>query len=177
MRRRTMVLAATALLAAGVLGGCSAREEPGAADAPKAAALPEGAEPLGEPITVTEAPVPLATVRANPEAYFEKTILVEATAQDICQKAGCWMTIVDGDGEPIWVRWSSGCGGQYAFPKDAQGRRLLVQGSFYAKEIAPEDAEHIAGESPGMKMATEDIAGKTFEMNATACVLLPANNS
>ena len=72
------------------------------------------------------------------------------------------------------MRWATGCGGKYSFPKDASGRRILVQGSFYAKEIAPEDAEHIAGESPGMKMDVKDIAGKTFEMNATACVLLPA---
>lgn len=163
---RTMAAACAVAL----LAGCSGQESGQVAKV----SLPEGAQVLGEEITVTEAPVTLATVRAHPENYFEKTLLVEATAQDICQKAGCWMTITDGDGEPIWVRWATGCGGQYSFPKDASGRRLLVQGSFYPKEIDPADAEHIAGESPGMKMDVEEIAGKTFEMNATACVLLPA---
>ena len=162
-------MVSTVALAIGLLAGCSGQESEQQAKV----SLPEGAQVLGEAITVTDAPVPLATVRANPENYFEKTLLVESTAQDICQQAGCWMTIVDGDGEPIWVRWATGCGGQYSFPKDASGRRMLVQGSFYPKEIDPEDAEHIAGESPGMKMDVEEIAGKTFEMNATACVLLP----
>lgn len=177
MRVQGMVFAAVVAVAVAVLGGCGSREDAATSKTASGVRLPEGAEALGEAITVTDPPVALATVRANPEAYFEKTILVEATAQDICQAAGCWMTIVDGDGEPIWVRWASGCGGKYSFPKDAQGRRLLVQGSFYAKEIAPEDAEHIAGESPGMKMAADEIAGRTFEMNATACVLLPVTKS
>jgi hypothetical protein len=134
--------------------------------------VPDGAIALGEPLTVREAPVRLATVSAHPERYFEKTLLVEATATAVCQAAGCWMTISDGAGEPIWVRWSTGCGGQYAFPRDAAGKRILVQGSFYPKEIAAEDAEHLAGESGGA-MDAAAITGRTFEMNATACVVLP----
>jgi hypothetical protein len=132
-------------------------------------ALPEGAVAIGEPITAN-APVRLATLRDDPSPWFERTILVEATAVNVCQAMGCWMTIRDGEGEPIWVRWASGCGGQYAFPKDSAGRRVLVQGSIYEKEISPEDAEHLAGESEGL--SAEKIAGKTYEMNATACVIL-----
>lgn len=168
MRRKWFGLCLSGLVA--MSAGCS-----GGGETEAALKLPVGAEVLGEELTVTEAPVPLSAVRANPDAYFEKTLLVEATAQDVCQRAGCWMTITDGDGEPIWVRWSTGCGGKYAFPKDASGRRLLVQGSFYAKEIAPEDAAHIAEESGTMDAG--EIAGKTFEMNATACVLLPVTAS
>lgn len=132
---------------------------------------PEGAIVIGEPIEAGE-PVKLAAVQADPTAYFEKTILVEATAAAVCQAKGCWMTIADGEGEPIWVRWSSGCGGQYAFPKDAAGQKILVQGSFYEKEIDEAAAEHLATEND--KLDKEAIAGKTFEMNATGCVVLPA---
>ncbi len=179
---------ALTLLTVLALAGCTA-ETPDAetpaetteAAAPEAAVpavvsipgIPDDAVRLGETITVTEAPVPLATVRANPDPYFEKTILVSATTEAVCQTAGCWMTISDGEGEPIWVRWSTGCGGKYSFPKDAAGSRIVVQGSFYPKEIEAKDAEHIAEESGG-ELAAEDIVGKTFEMNATACVVVPA---
>jgi hypothetical protein len=131
---------------------------------------PAGTILIGEPIQAGD-PVKLAAVQADPAAYFEKTILVEATAAAICQAKGCWMTIADGEGEPIWVRWSSGCGGKYAFPKNAAGRRMIVQGSFYEKEIDAAAAEHLAAENETIDK--DAIVGKTFEMNATGCVVLP----
>lgn len=142
-----------------------------AAETALARTWPEGTVLIGEPIQAGE-PVKLAAVQADPTAYFEKTILVEATAAAICQARGCWMTITDGEGEPIWVRWSSGCGGKYAFPKDAAGRRMIVQGSFYEKEIDAAAAEHLAAENETIDK--DAIVGKTFEMNATGCVVLPA---
>jgi hypothetical protein len=132
--------------------------------------IPAGASRIGETITVAE-PVKLAALRENPTDYFEKTILVEAEASAVCQSKGCWLTMTDGEGDPIWVRWSSGCGGKYAFPKDLAGKHILVQGSFYEKEIDEAAAEHLAEESG--KLDAADIAGKTYEMNATACVILP----
>lgn len=141
---------------------------------PQTLLLPEGAAKVGQELVAGDA-VKLAAVLAEPTKFFEKTIVVEATATAVCQSKGCWMTITDGAGEPIWVRWSSGCGGQYAFPKDAAGRRVLVQGSFYEKEIAPVDAAHLAAESEGV--VAEEIQGKTFELNATAFVLLPEARS
>ncbi|NNE44746.1 MAG: hypothetical protein HKN12_11105, partial [Gemmatimonadetes bacterium] len=55
---------------------------------------------------------------------------------------------------------------------DLAGQRVLIQGSFYAKEIDTDAAEHLAAESKDLK--AEEIVGKTYEMNATACVILPA---
>lgn len=177
MRRNRIALFAVALLVAGCSGQPASEEAPAekagngeqaVAEAPQ---IPEGAVHVGQPLEGKE-PVRLAQVKSHPEDYFEKTILVEAVAQDVCQSKGCWMTIADGEGDPIWVAWGTGCGGKYAFPKDVGGKRVLVQGSFYEKEISPKDAEHLAEESKGLK--AEDIAGRTFEMNATACIILPA---
>ena len=135
-----------------------------------AGTLPTGAVHLGEALEGKDR-VTLATVRANPEKYFEQTLFVEATAVDVCQSKGCWMTVTDGDAEPIWVAWGTGCGGKYSFPKDVSGKRVLIQGSFCEKEISEKDAKHLAEESKGMD--AEKIAGRTFEMNATAVVVLP----
>lgn len=132
--------------------------------------MPQGAVALGKPVTQPQS-LRLAEIQNNFTPYLQKTVLLEATAEKICQAKGCWMTVVDGEGAPIWVRWASGCGGEFAFPKDAAGKRMVVEGTLAEKEISAEDAEHIAGESPGMDAAK--IAGKTFEINATACVVLP----
>lgn len=185
MRIRSAAVGVAACAAALTGIGCAQREAAapaadegigGAGGAPAAvavenAALPADATRIGDAITVADAPVTLAQVRANPEAFFEKTLLIEGTAAAVCQAKGCWMTITDGQGEPIWVRWSTGCGGNYAFPKDAAGHHVVLQGSFYPKEISPADAEHLAEESGTLK--AEDIAGETFEINATAFVLFP----
>lgn len=141
-----------------------------AAATPATFAPPAGATSIGKALT-QPTPMKLAALQANVAPHLQETVLVEATAEAVCQAKGCWMTVKDGEGAPIWVRWSSGCGGEFAFPKDAAGKRVVVEGTLSEKEITAEEAEHYAGESPGMD-ATK-IAGKTFEINATACVVMP----
>lgn len=111
--------------------------------------------------------VPLATVNASPASYLDQTLLVEATVVAVCQSAGCWMQIED-QGEKAMVRWQTGCGGKYAFPKDAAGRRVVVQGRFYPVEISEDDAAHLEEEA-GREL---DIERESYEMNASAVVLL-----
>ena len=172
------LLAGTSLLAACTAADQSTPEpaekaavEDAAVEVAAAYQPPEGSVHVGEPLEAKER-VTLTQVRSAPEKYFEQTLFVEATVVDVCQSKGCWMTVMDGEVEAIWVSWGTGCGGKYAFPKDASGKRVLVQGSFYEKEISEKDAEHLAEESKGLK--AEEIAGKTYEMNATAVIILPA---
>lgn len=124
---------------------------------------------IGQEIVPAEI-VPFATVDADPRAYFERTLLVEATVTAVCKKAGCWMQVED-EGRTAMVRWETGCGGQYLFPVEAVGKRVLVQGSFYPKTISAEDAEHIAEESGG-DLALER---EGYEFNASAVLLLEAS--
>lgn len=110
----------------------------------------------------------LSEVMDDPQAYFDRTLIVRGRVVAVCQSAGCWMQIADGDVTTM-VRWDTGCGGEFAFPKDCAGRQVLVQGSFYPKEVSPEDREHLAEESGGAL----ELPPQVFEINATA-VLLPA---
>jgi len=110
---------------------------------------------------------PLAEVQAAPQDYAKQTLWVEATVQAVCQSKGCWMQVADGD-ETAMVRWETGCGGKFAFPKDAAGERVLIQGSYYEKEIAKADAEHIESEAGG----TIEVPEHGYELNASAVVLL-----
>lgn len=127
--------------------------------------LPEG-HAIGEPMVRQDA-VPFATIDANPAAYFEKTVLVEATVTAVCQTAGCWMQVED-QGRTAVVRWESGCGGQFAFPPGAVGRRVLIQAVFVPKPFTEEQAEHIQAEAA----EGVTIARSAYEFNASA-VLVP----
>lgn len=122
---------------------------------------------VGEPIIAERAVVAFATLDADPSAYFDRTLLVEANVQAVCKRAGCWMQIEDA-GRTALVRWATGCGGKYTFPEDAVGRRVIVQGSFYRKSIAPEDVEHLREEA-GEALAIER---EGYELNASAVLLL-----
>ena len=129
-------------------------------------------DPLPEGVVVGEElrPQPVvgfAAVDADPSAYFERTVLVEATVTAVCKKVGCWMQIEDG-GRTAMVRWETGCGGKFAFPAEAIGRRVLVQGTFYPKTITAEDAEHLAAESGGELV----VEREGYEFNASAVLLI-----
>ena len=132
-----------------------------------------GAPPLppgvivGEEMTSQDV-VPFAVVDANPSAYFDRIVLVEATAQAVCQKVGCWMAVED-EGRTAMVRWESGCGGKYAFPASVVGKRVLIQGSFYPTTLSEDDAEHLASESSD---ALDVEAGDTYEFNASSVLVL-----
>lgn len=130
-----------------------------------APSVPSGRR-IGEPVEARDV-LPYATVAASPADHADRTLLVSAKATAVCQRAGCWMQIEDG-GRTAMVRWETGCGGKYAFPTDAAGRRVLVQGSFYPVELSPDDLEHLREEAG----EDVDIPARGWELNASAVVLL-----
>ena len=132
--------------------------------------LPNGLH-IGESIEKRTV-LPFVAVRSDPSRHLEQTLLVEATIGAVCQSKGCWMQVGDGD-QTAMVRWEAGCDGKYAFPKDAMGERVLIQGSFYPKTISPEDAEHLQEEfGRGLR-----VPEQTYEFNASAVVMLDRKGS
>lgn len=110
---------------------------------------------------------PLAELTRHPREFYRRTLLVAARVEAVCQKQGCWMKLVDGDSEAL-VRWEAGCGGANSFPRDAAGKRVIVQGSYYPKEIAPADLEHLREEAGG----AISIPARTHELNASALLVV-----
>ncbi|MBI5362569.1 MAG: DUF4920 domain-containing protein [Planctomycetes bacterium] len=108
-----------------------------------------------------------AVVDATPAKFFNKTVLVEATVKAVCQTKGCWMQVED-QGRSAMVRWETGCGGKFAFPKDAAGKRILIQGSFYPKTISEKDAKHLEEEAGGKL----EIKREGYEFNASAVLVV-----
>lgn len=150
--RYAHVLAALALTV--TFSGCSTTHE-----------LPQG-RVIGEAIQPQETHR-FAVVDAEPAKFFDKTVLVEATVQAVCLTKGCWMKVED-QGKVAMVRWEAGCGGQYAFPVDMVGKRVLIQGSFYPKKISEADAAHIQEEA-GKKI---EIPLEGYEFNASSVLVI-----
>lgn len=133
------------------------------------AELPAG-ESVGQPLVAMPA-VGLSAVSADPEAFANRTVLVEATAEAVCQRAGCWMQIEE-SGVVAMVRWETGCGGLYEFPEAAVGRRVLIQGSVYPKVLSDDELEHLVAEAgPGV-----EIERTGFELNASAVLVVSADS-
>lgn len=131
------------------------------------AKLPPG-QRIGADIAPRES-VRFSVVDAEPAKFTDHEVLVEGTIKAVCQNMGCWMQLEDA-GHTAVVRWETGCGGKYAFPKDAAGKRVLVQGKFEPKKLDVDAAEHIEQESRG----TVKIPRDGYEFHASGVIVLDA---
>lgn len=110
-------------------------------------------------------PVALEEVQGHPQDYAGKTILVEGQATGVCQKMGCWMRVEDGSQSAV-VRWDSGCGGQYAFPLDVVGKRVLMQATVQPQEPTAEQLA-AANNNP-------DDCPKTYALSVSSVLIVDA---
>lgn len=116
--------------------------------------------PLGAPAGAFGAavrsadPVPLERIVADPASFHGRSVVVAGRIADVCRKKGCWMVITDGERE-VRVRFKD-----YGFfvPRDASGRRVLLEGAVKAEEISEEVARHYAEEGGNPERAA-DIHG------------------
>ncbi|MCU0414500.1 MAG: DUF4920 domain-containing protein [Ignavibacteriaceae bacterium] len=114
---------------------------------------------LGAEITLTEK-TKISEILADPEAYLDKTVLVEGEILDVCPMMGCWMELKSDDGEgKIKVKVKDG---DIVFPVEAKGSTALVEGKVYKIELTQEKAiehfQHVA-EEKGEEFDPSTITG------------------
>jgi hypothetical protein len=114
---------------------------------------------LGAEITLTEK-TNISDILADPEAYLDKTVLIEGEVLEVCPMMGCWMELKSDDGEgKIKVKVKDG---EIVFPVEAKGKTALVEGTIYKIELTQEKAiqhyEHIA-EEKGEEFDPSSITG------------------
>lgn len=61
--------------------------------------------------------------------------------KEVCQAKGCWMKVQLGSNEEVFVRFKD-----YGFfvPKDAAGKRVVMNGAAFFEEMSVEDQRHYA---------------------------------
>jgi hypothetical protein len=161
--RTAQILAAVALSFA--FPGCQSAQHASVGQEQQTPVLPQG-QLVGEAMQ-PQTTHRFAVVDAEPAKFFDKVVLVEATVQAVCKKKGCWMKVED-EGKVATVRWESGCGGQFKFPMESIGKRVLIQGTFYPKYTGPDEVEHMEEEA-GHKLA---IPADGYEFNASSVLIL-----
>jgi hypothetical protein len=124
----------------------------------------------GQPMTVETTPIPAKDFLADPSAHVGKTVLIEGRIADVCQKAGCWMVLAEGD-KSIRVLTKAH---KFSVAKDSTGQECRIEGEVRAKEIKAEEVAHFESESAKKDLIPEkSVQGTmTYELVASGVQLL-----
>ncbi len=150
--------------------GADPHDHGSAAGAPLTQA--DGWTPYGASMDSERTVVPAATLLANPAAYVDQTLRVEGRVAEVCQKAGCWMVVAEGD-QSIRVTMKD-----HAFSVDKQGAgsNCQVDGVLIAKALDPEEVAHFEGETKAGGLVPEKQAqgNVVYEIVADAVRMRPS---
>lgn len=135
-----------------------------AAENPVATAAAAEPKAFGAAFTLTGTPVPLA--QAITSAKPGTPVLVTATAEQVCQKKGCWMILKEGE-TAIRVTFKD-----YGFfvPKEILGKTVTVEGLLEEKVVSEKEERHYAKDAGKSKAEIAKIKGdtRTWSMVATS---------
>ena len=130
------------------------------------------AKKLGKPLTLAK-PMMVADLMANPSSLAGKTVQVKGKVSEVCQMAGCWMSLVDGE-SLLRIKVNDG---DIVFPKESIGKMAIAEGKLEKMELSREElisrAKHEA-EEQGRKFDPKSVkAGKTiYQIQGVGAVLL-----
>lgn len=139
---------ASLLLALVLVAGCAET----ATDAPTETAV-ETANytPYGEPVALDDGAPTVApsSLLADPTAYDGETVRVEGTVAEVCQAAGCWLTLRDtgaSDGETVRVLVPKDSAGSYVytFPTDLGMVDVVLEGTAEVDTMGVDELRHYA---------------------------------
>ncbi|GJQ32365.1 MAG: hypothetical protein HBSAPP04_12040 [Ignavibacteriaceae bacterium] len=105
----------------------------------------------------------VSAIFASPKKYVGKTVMIEGTVVDVCQKRGCWMEVAgDKKGQKIKIKVDDGV---IVFPVAKKGHKAIVQGVVeelvYTKEELIEAEKHKAEEQKTKFDPSTIKSGKT----------------
>jgi len=128
---------------------------------------------LGKPLTAGE-PMPLATLMAKPGDYTGKTVQVKGKITEVCEMMGCWMDLVNDEGQKIRIKVNDG---EIVFPKDASGKMAIAEGTMNKLELTREQAVARAKEEAAEKKRKFDPASvkgpmTIYQIQGTGAVIL-----
>lgn len=101
---------------------------------------------FGAPFTDAKV-ISLERAISDVEKLESKPVKIEGEIKDVCQAKGCWLVVTDGE-RAMRVSFKD-----YGFfvPKDATGKKVVLEGTVEKKTISEMHAQHIAEESKEKK--------------------------
>ena len=99
----------------------------------------------------------------DPAKYEGKTIRVEGRVADVCQKAGCWMVIAEGE-KTMRVLMKDH---DFSVAKDGAGSTCQIEGLVESKVVDKATVEHFASESAKPELIPETADEKTYQLVAS----------
>src|SRR5262249_2266511 len=139
-----------------------------------AAGLMSAAEiKLGKPLTFDKS-MPVATLLAHPDDYVGRTVQVKGKITEACQMMGCWLDLVNDEGQKVHVKVNDG---EIVFPKDSVGKTAITEGKLTKSELTKEQAIARAREEAkekGAKFDPAKVKGPVtiYEIQGTGAVIL-----
>ncbi len=113
-------------------------------------------------------------VAAHPEQYVGAPVRVAGTISEVCQMAGCWLTLQNESGVAFRIAVPRGEGGYvWTFPKDVSGRQAVVAGVLAVEETDVETLRHLAedGGATPEELAAITAPERTLVLSATGARL------
>ncbi len=165
-----------ALILLASVTACADPADPGAAAGTSAPAPEVGALALGEAVPSGEAITPAELISGAGE-YAGQEVLVEGTAREVCQMAGCWLTFADGSGQTVRINVPRDESESYVFtfPKDASGQTVRVLGTLAVDTESVEDQRHYAQDGGATAAEIEAITApkRTLVLTAVGAHVMP----
>ncbi|MGB3542131.1 DUF4920 domain-containing protein [Rubrivirga sp.] len=127
-----------------VLAACGTSETD--ADLEAAPSMEETATgPLGTTVPGGEALSPDELI-AGAEDFAGRSVTVQGTVREVCQNAGCWLTLADADGRTVRVEVPRDDNGtyEYTFPTDVNGATVRLIGMLEVTTESVDDQRHFA---------------------------------
>lgn len=128
---------------------------------------------LGAPLTL-KSQTPIADLSAKPGDFVGKTVQVKGAVAEVCEKAGCWMMLVDSATKAkVRIKVKDG---EIVFPKEAIGKTAVAEGKFVKIEMTKEQAiaqmKHEAEENK-KKFDPASVTGPTtiYQIAGTGAVI------
>ena len=119
---------------------------------------------FGEAISADGA-IPLADMvsqLASKDTVFTK---VAGTVESVCKKKGCWMNIVNDNGDEVFVKFKD-----YGFfmPLDCEGAKVVMDGYATVEETSVEELRHYAEDEGQTAEQIAEITEPVREMKFMA---------
>lgn len=129
---------------------------------------------LGAPLTLKQQTA-ISALESKPADHLGKLVQVKGKVVEVCEKAGCWMNLVDPKtSAKVRIKVQDG---EIVFPKEAVGRMAVAEGTFTKIDLTKDQLiaqmKHEAEENNKPFDPSTITAGKTiYQIKGTGAVVI-----